>query len=118
MWTERWKWDEQVVRQVEEKTGHRWIEQPEWYRNGILLKRNLYTKHVLNSYTQEMVEATRSRVVTAPALLHSTENVDALVSDYVSEEDLTKDSIIVEEDYDFGMLSHPDSESRYYFHSS
>jgi hypothetical protein len=104
---------------VEEKSGVRWHEQPEWYRGGVLLKKNKYLKEALNEFTGERVLATRGRIVTANSLLHSQtpDNIDALTSEHVEDHLLTPLSIVVEEDYDFGALVNPVPGKSHYLHS-
>lgn len=120
----------EIIRRVLRKHGVNWHKMPFWYKEGMLMKKQQFTKTATNGLTGQPLTATRARVVACNGLLadYSDENVVAVAAKYVEDptalvhmdsttggtlgtvttgQSVAADApvVVVEEDYDFFSLA-------------
>ena len=121
-----------IIRRVYDEHKISWHTMPFWYKEGVLLKKQKYTKVARNGLTGMETSATRARVVACNGLLadQSDEGVAAVASKFLEETApvvrldpstggtlgtvtsgpvAAKDAplFVVKEDYDFFSLADP-----------
>ena len=95
-----------IIKRVKENTGEDYYDQPEWYRKGLLLKKRVVVKEMLNPYSGENVTVERSEVINATKLLdgHTSENIEFLIAPQLPIEGFS-DCEAIPEDYDYSRIS-------------
>lgn len=89
-----------IIKLVEESTGIKYDSQPNWFHKGMLLKKYLVKKEVMNEYTNGPVVVERPQVVDATSILeaHIPENLDAFENPFLPTELCTNP---IPEDYSY-----------------